>query len=124
MEWGIWSLEFKSEFFHFLSRQGVIRHSKLVTSNLQNRHPFPLKTGFPLRCNQYPVSSIQYRASTHIVGLQLEELFGLRGYDVVEFILGHVNIGDILFPPVEEMRQDHPVDGPVADDHDVLGVAA
>jgi hypothetical protein len=55
-------------------------------------------------------------------GFQFEEFFVLSGCDVVEAVLRNIDIGDINFPAIQKMRQDHPVYRLVADDHDVVGV--
>ena len=43
---------------------------------------------------------------------------------MIKFVLRDIDIRHVLWSTVEEVRKDHPVDGLVADDHDVVGIAA
>ena len=43
---------------------------------------------------------------------------------MVKLVLGDVNVGNVLGSTVEEVREDHSIDGTVPDDHDIFRVAA
>ena len=43
---------------------------------------------------------------------------------MVEFVLRDVDVGHVLCAPEKKVRKDHPVCGPVSDNHDVLRIAA
>ena len=48
---------------------------------------------------------------------QFEEFFRLGGHDVEVLVLGNEDVGHVLGPAEEEIRQDHPIDRLVADNH-------
>ena len=55
-----------------------------------------------------------------VVPFEFKKLFVLCGNDVIKTILRNVDVGNVIFPPVQEMRQDHPVDSLMADDHNII----
>ena len=55
-----------------------------------------------------------------VVSFEFKKFFVLCGNDVIKTILRNVDVGNIIFPPVQEVRQDHPVDGLMADDHNII----
>ncbi len=43
---------------------------------------------------------------------------------MVKFVLRDIDVRHIPWSTIEEVRKDHPVDGLVTYDHDVVGIAA
>lgn len=55
-----------------------------------------------------------------VVPFKFKKLFVLCGNDVIKTILRNVDVGNVIFPPVQKMGQDHSVDGLMADDHNII----
>lgn len=55
-----------------------------------------------------------------VVPFEFKKFFVLCGNDVIKTVLRNVNVGNVIFPPVQKMGQDHPVDGLMADDHNII----
>ena len=55
-----------------------------------------------------------------VVSFEFKKFFVLCGNNVIKTILRNVDIGNVIFPPVQEVRQDHPIDGLMADNHNII----
>jgi hypothetical protein len=64
--------------------------------------------------------TLHYSHIQLIVPFEFKKLFVLCGNDVIKTILRNVDIGNVIFPPVQKMGQDHSVDGLMADDHNII----
>ena len=57
------------------------------------------------------------------VRFQFKKFFILRGDDVIEFVLGNIDVRNIGIAPIEEMSKNHSVYRLMADNHDVVGMS-
>ena len=55
-----------------------------------------------------------------IISFKFKKLFVLRRNNVIKTILRNIDIGNVIFPPVQKMGQDHPVHSLMADDHNII----
>ena len=55
-----------------------------------------------------------------VISFEFKKFFVLRGNDVIKTILGNVNVGNVILPPVKEMGENHPVNGLMTDYHNVV----
>ena len=114
-------------FCHVESAGGAERHiasfeNSHIHSKVQKRFIFYLFPATSLLdpCHFFIPFILHYSHIQLVVSFEFKKFFVLCGNDVIKTILRNVDVGNVIFPPVQEMRQDHPVDGLMADDHNII----